>query len=412
MSALPAAPVFDVAAVRADFPCLDQRVHGKPLVYLDNAATLQMPSVVLEAVSHYHMHDRANIHRGVHELSQRATASYDATRAKIATFLGAKAPEECVYTKGTTESVNLVAWSWGLANLGPGDEVVITQMEHHSNIVPWQLVCERTGATLRYIPIDRRGALRLDVAREIIGERTKMVAVVHVSNALGTINPVRELADLAHAHGALLLVDGAQSSPHTPIDVVALDCDFFAFSGHKLGGPSGVGALWGRAHLLEAMPPWQGGGDMIAQVKLERSTYQPPPLRFEAGTPNIAGVIGLGAALDYLQALGMERIAAYEADLLKYATARLSVVDRVRPIGTAPHKASVYSFVVDGAHPTDVGVLLDSQGIAVRTGHHCAQPVMDFFDLSATARASFAFYNTRDEVDLLADALEKVIGWL
>ena len=412
MSALPIAPVFDVAAVRRDFPCLDQQVHGKPLVYLDNAATLQMPSVVLDAVSHYHMRDRANIHRGVHELSQRATASYDATRAKIAAFLGAQSAEECVYTKGTTESVNLVAWSWGLANLRPGDEVVITQMEHHSNIVPWQLVCERTGATLRYIPIDKRGALRMDVAREIIGERTKMVAAVHVSNALGTINPVRELADLAHAQGALMLVDGAQSSPHTPIDVVALDCDFFAFSGHKLGGPSGVGALWGRAHLLAAMPPWQGGGDMIAQVKLERSTYQPPPLRFEAGTPNIAGVIGLGAALDYLQAIGMDRIAAYEADLLKYATARLSVVDRVRPIGTAPLKASVYSFVVDGAHPTDVGVLLDSQGIAVRTGHHCAQPVMDFFDLSATARASFAFYNTRDEVDVLADALEKVIGWL
>ena len=412
MSALPIAPVFDVAAVRRDFPCLDQQVHGKPLVYLDNAATLQMPSVVLDAVSHYHMRDRANIHRGVHELSQRATASYDATRAKIAAFLGAQSAEECVYTKGTTESVNLVAWSWGLANLRPGDEVVITQMEHHSNIVPWQLVCERTGATLRYIPIDKRGALRMDVAREIIGERTKMVAAVHVSNALGTINPVRELADLAHAQGALMLVDGAQSSPHTPIDVVALDCDFFAFSGHKLGGPSGVGALWGRAHLLAAMPPWQGGGDMIAQVKLERSTYQPPPLRFEAGTPNIAGVIGLGAALDYLQAIGMARIAAYEADLLKYATARLSVVDRVRPIGTAPLKASVYSFVVDGAHPTDVGVLLDSQGIAVRTGHHCAQPVMDFFDLSATARASFAFYNTRDEVDVLADALEKVIGWL
>ncbi len=412
MSALPIAPVFDVAAIRRDFPCLDQQVHGKPLVYLDNAATLQMPSVVLDAVSHYHMRDRANIHRGVHELSQRATASYDATRAKIAAFLGAQSAEECVYTKGTTESVNLVAWSWGLANLRPGDEVVITQMEHHSNIVPWQLVCERTGAVLRYIPIDKRGALRMDVAREIIGERTKMVAAVHVSNALGTINPVRELADLAHAQGALMLVDGAQSSPHTPIDVVALDCDFFAFSGHKLGGPSGVGALWGRAHLLAAMPPWQGGGDMIAQVKLERSTYQPPPLRFEAGTPNIAGVIGLGAALDYLQSLGMDRIAAYEADLLKYATARLSVVDRVRPIGTAPLKASVYSFVVDGAHPTDVGVLLDSQGIAVRTGHHCAQPVMDFFDLSATARASFAFYNTRDEVDVLADALEKVIGWL
>jgi cysteine desulfurase/selenocysteine lyase len=412
MSALPIAPVFDVTAIRRDFPCLDQKVHGKPLVYLDNAATLQMPSVVLDAVSHYHTHDRANIHRGVHELSQRATASYDATRAKIAAFLGASSAEECVYTKGTTESVNLVAWSWGLANLSPGDEVVITQMEHHSNIVPWQLVCERTGATLRYIPIDKRGALRMDVAREIIGERTKMVTAVHVSNALGTVNPVRELADLAHAQGALMLVDGAQSSPHTPIDVVALDCDFFAFSGHKLGGPSGVGALWGRAHLLAAMPPWQGGGDMIAQVKLERSTYQPPPLRFEAGTPNIAGVIGLGAALDYLQAIGMERIAAYEADLLKYATARLSVVDRVRPIGTAPLKASVYSFVVDGAHPTDVGVLLDSQGIAVRTGHHCAQPVMDFFDLSATARASFAFYNTRDEVDVLADALEKVIGWL
>ena len=412
MTALPRTGLLDVAALRADFPCLDQQVHGKPLVYLDNAASSQTPQVVLDAVQGFYLRDRANVHRGVHELSQRATAAYDLTRSKIAAFLNASREEECIYVRGTTEAINLVASTWGPAHVGEGDEIVITQMEHHSNIVPWQLLCERTGATLRYIPIDTRGQLRMDVAAEIIGPRTKLVAAVHVSNALGTINPVHELVALAKAQGALVLLDGAQATPHMAVDVQALGCDFYAFSGHKVCGPTGIGALWGRYELLEAMPPYQGGGDMIADVRLDRTLYQPPPLRFEAGTPHIAGVIGLGAALDYLMGLGMDRIEAYEADLFAYATARLSVVDRIRPVGTAARKASVFSFLVDGAHPTDVGVLLDSQGVAVRTGHHCAQPVMDFFDVSATARASFAFYNTRDEVDAFADALEKVIPWL
>ncbi|MCB9681804.1 MAG: cysteine desulfurase [Alphaproteobacteria bacterium] len=414
MTAMPtdAPSPLDVEAIRADFPCLHQQVHGKPLVYLDNAASSQTPQAVLDALTHYYTHDRANVHRGVHELSQRASAAYDGARSRIQAFLNAEREEECVYVRGTTEAINLVAQSWGPANVGPGDEIVITQLEHHANIVPWQLLCQRTGATLRHIPIDAAGALRMDVAAEVIGPRCKLVAVAHVSNALGTINPVAEIVRLAHAQGALVLVDGAQATPHLPVDVQALGCDFYAFSGHKVCGPTGIGALWGRHHLLEAMPPWQGGGDMISEVRLDVSTYQPPPLRFEAGTHHIAGVIGLGAALDYLMDLGMDRIAAYEHDLFTYATARLATVERIRPVGTAAHKAGVFSFLVDGAHPTDVGTLLDSQGIAVRTGHHCAQPVMTFYGVSATARASFAFYNTRDEVDRFVEALHKVLSWL
>ncbi|MCB9664118.1 MAG: cysteine desulfurase [Alphaproteobacteria bacterium] len=403
---------LDVEAVRRDFPALHQEVHGKPLVYLDNAASSLTPTPVLEAIEGFYTRDRANVHRGIHELSQRATAAYDATREVVARFLHAARPEEVVHVRGTTEAINLVAATWGPAHLGPGDEVVITQSEHHANIVPWQLLCERTGATLRAIPIDATGQWILEEARRLIGPRTKLVACGHVSNALGTINPVAEVIALAKAQGALVLLDGAQGAPHLPIDVQALGADFYCFSAHKLCGPTGAGVLWGRYELLEAMPPYQAGGDMIEQVTLERSTFQAPPLRFEAGTPNIAGVIGLGAALTYLEELGRERIAAYEEELHQYAAARLAEVDRLIPVGTAPAKVPVFSFTVDGAHPTDVGYLLDSQGIAVRTGHHCAQPVMAAFGLSATARASLAFYNTRDEVDRLVEALHKVIGWL
>jgi cysteine desulfurase/selenocysteine lyase len=402
---------FDVEAIRADFPGLHQKVHGKPLVYLDNAATAQVPQVVIDALVRYHTFDRANVHRGVHELSQRATADYDATRADIARFLGVSDEREIVYTRGTTDGINLVAASWGRHNLREGDEVVVSAMEHHSNIVPWQLVCEETGAVLRVLPMNERGELELDKAAEIIGPKTRLVGIVHVSNALGTINPVDEIIALAKAQDALVLIDGAQAVPHMKVDVPALGCDFYTFSGHKICGPSGVGALWGRRELLDAMAPYQGGGDMIADVRFDRSLYQETPLKFEAGTPNIAGVIGLGAAIGYLEGIGMDAIGAYEAELLAYAHDKLDVIPGMRPIGTAARKASVYSFVVDGVHPTDVGMGLDQLGIAVRTGHHCAQPVMDFFDVSATARASFAFYNTREEIDALAEGLRKVLSW-
>jgi cysteine desulfurase/selenocysteine lyase len=403
---------FDVEAIRKDFPCLHQMVNGKPLIYLDNAATSQVPQVVVDALVNYHTRDRANIHRGVHELSQRASAAYDLTRGKVAGFLGVADETEVVLTRGTTDSLNLVAASYGGHFLKPGDEVVISAMEHHSNIVPWQLVCERTGAVLRVIGIDERGQLRMDEAERLIGPRTKIVSVVHVSNALGTINPVRQLAKMAHDVGAIMIADGAQATPHMPVDVTELGCDFYAFSGHKVCGPSGVGALWGRKHLLEAMPPYQGGGDMILDVRFDRTLYNEVPLKFEAGTPNIAGVIGLGAAIDYLQGIGMDRIEAYEAELFAYASEVLAQIPGMRCIGTAENKASVWSFLVDGTHPTDVGTLLDQFGVAVRTGHHCTQPVMDFFEVSATARASFAFYNTREEVDAFADALKKVLSWL
>lgn len=400
---------LDVQAIRADFPCLDQLVNGQPLVYLDNAATGQMSQAALDALVGYHTRDRANVHRGVHELSQRASADYDRTRGIIARFLGVPDEHEVIYTRGTTDSINIVAASWGRANLGPGDEVVITAMEHHSNIVPWQMVCKEKGATLKVIPIDERGELKMDEAAALIGPRTRLVGVVHVSNALGTINPVTEIVALAKAHGALVLVDGAQATPHMKVDVPSLGCDFYAFSGHKVFGPSGTGALWGRKAVLDAMEPYQGGGDMILDVRFDRSVYQETPLKFEAGTPNIAGVISLGAALEYLESLGMDRIAAYEAELLAYAHEVLDVIPGMRPIGTATHKAGVYSFMLGELHPTDVGTLLDQFGIAIRTGHHCAQPVMDFFNVSATARASFAFYNTRAEIDALAAGLRKVL---
>ncbi len=405
-------PSFDVAAIRKDFPGLHQQVNGKPLVYLDNAATSQICQASLDAIVRYHTLDRANVHRGVHELSQRATASYDAARGSIARFLHVPDEHEIVYTYGTTDGLNLIAHTWGRANLSEGDEIVITGMEHHSNIVPWQILCEQTGAVLRVIPFDERGQLKMDVARQIIGPRTKVLGVVHVSNALGTINPVSELAELAHAHGAVVVVDGAQATPHMVVDVPSLGVDFYVFSGHKVCGPSGVGALWARKELLEAMPPWRSGGDMISNVTFEATEYNVVPLKFEAGTPNIAGVIGLGAALEYMMGIGMHRIEAYEGELLAHAREVLAEIPGMRRIGDAERQASVYSFIVEGAHPTDIGTLIDQLGIAVRTGHHCAQPVMDFFGVSATARASFAFYNTHEEIDALAAGLRKVLSWL
>jgi len=401
-------PTLDVERLRKDFPILSRRVRGKPLIYLDNAATSQKPRAVIDAMSRFYGSENANIHRGVHYLSEQATVAYDAVRARVARFLNAASPGEIVFTRGTTEAINLVTQSWGRSALGPGDEILITGMEHHSNIVPWQLVAGQTGATVRAVPITDAGELDLEAFDRLLGDRTRVFAVVHVSNALGTVNPVRELVARARDRGVVTLVDGAQSAPHLPVDVQALGCDFYAFSGHKLFGPTGVGALYGRAALLERMPPWQGGGDMIETVTLERTTFAPPPARFEAGTPAIAEVIGLGAALEYVGSVGQAAIRAWEEELLTYASERFRELDGVRVIGTAREKASVLSFVVDGVHPHDVGAVLDDDGIAIRAGHHCAQPVMRRFGVPATARASFAFYNTRDEVDALVRAVGRV----
>lgn len=399
---------LDVEALRRDFPALHQTVHGKPLAYLDNAASAQTPTPVLEAILGFYRRDRSNVHRGVHELSQRATASYEQARIKVQRFLNAASHQEIVWTRGTTESINLVASAWGRKNVEAGDEVVISALEHHSNIVPWQMLCEETGATLRVIPMNQAGELQLDAYDKLLSERTKIVAVNHVSNALGTVNPVEEIIRKAHAVGALALIDGAQAVPHMQVDVRALDADFYAFSGHKLFGPTGIGVLYGKRELLEAMPPYQGGGDMIASVTFEKTTYNELPYKFEAGTPNIADGIGLGAAIDYVERIGLHAIAQYEAELLAYATEAVSVVKGVRLIGTAKRKASVLSFVLEGVHPHDIGTILDREGVAVRAGHHCAQPVMDFYGVAATTRASFAFYNTRAEIDQLAAALAKV----
>ncbi|HUP57244.1 MAG TPA: cysteine desulfurase [Bdellovibrionota bacterium] len=399
---------FDVAKVRSDFPILGIRVHGKPLVYLDNAATTQKPRAVIDAISNYYLTENANIHRGVHALSEIATRHYEGAREKVRAFLGARQTEEIVFVRGTTEAINLVAQTYGRANVRKGDEIVISAMEHHSNIVPWQMLCEQTGAVLKIAPITKTGELRMDELDSLITSRTKIVAVNHISNALGTINPVARIAELAHARGAIILVDGAQAAPHLKIDVRSLGCDFYAVSGHKLYGPTGVGALYGRKELLEKMPPWQGGGDMIRSVSFEKTSYNVLPYKFEAGTPDISGVIGLGAAIDYVSALGLEEIAAYEDHLLTYATEKLSKVPGVRLIGTAREKASVLSFEVEGIHPHDVGTILDQEGIAIRTGHHCAQPLMDFFGVPATVRASFSFYNTTDEADHLAAGIKRV----
>jgi cysteine desulfurase/selenocysteine lyase len=399
---------LEVERVREDFPILKELVHGKPLVYLDNAATSQKPRAVLEAMNRFYLHDCSNVHRGVHLLSERATRAYEGVRGKVRAFLNAAEDREIVFVRGTTEAVNLVAWSYGRAYVGRGDEVLITAMEHHSNIVPWQILCDEKGARLRVAPINDAGELLMDEFEKLLSPRTKIVSVAHVSNALGTVNPVGDIVRLAHRRDAVVLVDGAQAAPHLRVDVRALDCDFYAISGHKMFGPTGVGVLYGKAALLEAMPPYQGGGDMISSVSFEKTTYNTIPFKFEAGTPYIAGVIGLGAAIDYLEKLGFENVARHEHELLEYATERISRIPGVRLIGTAREKAAVLSFVMEGVHPHDIGTVLDREGVAIRTGHHCAQPVMNRFGVPATARASFSFYNTREDVDRLVEGLEKV----
>ncbi len=401
-------PAFDVGQVRQDFPALQQSVNGHPLVYLDNAATAQKPRAVIEAVSRYYEQDNANIHRGVHTLSLRATDAYERARDKVRAFLGAGRREEIVFVRGTTEGMNLIAQTFGRSRLKAGDEVVITTLEHHSNIVPWQMLCGQVGATLRVAPINDDGELVLDEFTALLGPRTKLVSVAHISNALGTILPLREIVAQCRARGIGVVVDGAQAAPHMPIDVAALDCDFYVVSGHKMFAPTGSGVVYGRYEWLQQLPPWQGGGEMIKSVTFEGTTYNDVPHKFEAGTPDIAAVVGLGAAVDYLTHIGMDAIAAYEQDLLDYATRRLSELPAVRLIGTAREKAAVLSFLVEGVHAHDVGTILDQQGIAVRTGHHCAQPVMDRFGVPATVRASLAFYNTRADVDTLVAGLEQV----
>jgi cysteine desulfurase/selenocysteine lyase len=405
----PATP-FDVERAREDFPILRSKVRGKRLVYLDNAATSQKPQSVIDAVARFYTSENANIHRGVHYLSERATVAYDEVRDKVTGFINAPSSRSVIFTRGTTEGINLVAQSYGRTFLKPGDEILITSMEHHSNIVPWQLLCQQTGAVLRAAGMNDRGELDLESFEAQLNERTRLVALVHVSNALGTINPIKRLIKMAHAIGAPVLIDGAQAVPHLAVDVQDLDCDFFVFSGHKVFGPTGVGVLYGRESLLERMPPYQGGGDMIASVTIEASTWAPLPAKFEAGTPMIAEVIGLGAALQYLSELGVQRLIPWEQQLLTYATERLSTIPGLRLIGTAARKASVLGFTLDGVHPHDIGTVLDDEGIAIRAGHHCAQPVMRHFGVPATARASFAFYNTLEEVDTLATTVARVRG--
>jgi cysteine desulfurase/selenocysteine lyase len=399
---------FDVQKIRGDFPALKQKVYGKPLVYLDNAATTQKPQAVIDALVAFYLHDCANIHRGVHLLSERATKAYEDSRTRIKRFIHAGDEKEIIFVRGATEGINLVAQSFARPRLQAGDEILISAFEHHSNIVPWQIICQERGARLRIVPMNPQGELRLEEYEALLNARTRLVAIAHVSNALGTINPVRRIIDLAHRRNIPVLVDGAQAVPHAKVDVAQLDCEFYTFSGHKMYGPTGVGVLYGKAQLLEEMPPYQGGGDMISSVTFEKTIYNRLPYKFEAGTPNIAGGIALGAAVDYLQEIGMERIAAYEHELLEYATAAFSRLPGVRMIGTARDKAGVISFVVEGVHPHDVGTILDQGGIAIRTGHHCAQPVMDFFHVPATARASLSFYNTREEIDALVAGIGKV----
>jgi len=393
---------------RADFPILGERVHDRPLVYLDNGATTQKPASVLDAEDAYYRHNNANVHRGVHLLSQRATDAFEAARARIARFINAQRPEEIVFVRGTTEAINLVAQSYARPHLKPGDEILISAMEHHSNIVPWQLVCEQTGAALKVVPIDDAGALDTDAYERLLNERTRLVAITHLANALGSINPVERIVVAAHAKGVPVLLDGAQAISHLPVDVRVIDCDFYAFSGHKVYGPTGIGALYARAALLEAMLPWQGGGDMIRSVTFEKTEYNAIPWKFEAGTPNIAGAIALGAALDYVDSIGMEVIAAHETDLLAYATDALGMIPGLRLIGTARDKASILSFVLDGVHAHDVGTILDHHGVAVRAGHHCAMPVMQRFGVPATVRASLALYNTHEDIDALIEGLGRV----
>jgi cysteine desulfurase/selenocysteine lyase len=402
------AAAWDVEAVRREFPILGETVHGKPLVYLDSAASAQKPRAVIDREREVYERAYANVHRGVHRLSQLATDAYERARETARRFVNAASTREVVFVRGTTEAVNLVAQSYGRRELGAGDEVLITGLEHHSNIVPWQMLCEERGAFLRVAPIDDRGVVDMAAFERLLSPRTRIVSVAHVSNALGTINPVRRMSALARSAGAVVMVDGAQAAPHVAIDVAEIGCDFYAFSGHKVYGPSGVGVLWGREALLEAMPPWQGGGDMIASVTFEKSTWNELPYKFEAGTPDIAGVVALGAALEWVEARGIAALAAHEADLLRHGTAVLQELPGLRLVGTAPEKASVLSFVLEGIHPHDAGTVLDYEGIAVRTGHHCAQPVMDRFGIPATTRASLAGFNTREELDTLARGIRKV----
>jgi len=410
MSAKPAVKTgaaYDVEAVRRDFPILATQVHGHPLVYLDNAASAQKPRAVIDAERDLYERYYSNIHRGVHQLSMLSTDAYEKARAKAQAFLGAPESREVIFVRSTTEAINLVAQTWGRRHVKAGDEVLISGLEHHSNIVPWQLLCEETGGVLKVAPLNEAGEIDLEAYETLLGPRTKIVSLAHVSNALGTINPIKKMTALAHRHGAVVLIDGAQGAPHLTLDVVDLGVDFYAFSGHKVYGPSGIGVLYGKAALLEAMPPWQGGGDMIASVTFEKTTYNVLPYKFEAGTPNIAGTIALGAALDYMTSLGVEAIAAHEHELLEYGTALLSAIPGLRLVGTARQKAGVLSFVLEGIHPHDIGTVLDYEGIAVRTGHHCAQPVMDRYGVPATARASLACFNTRADLDALAAGIRK-----
>lgn len=400
---------YDVEKIRNDFPILSRDVRGKRLVYLDNAATTQKPRQVIDRLVRYYTEENSNVHRGVHYLSELATTEYENARGVVQRFINASSEKEIVFTRGTTEGINLVMQTWGRTNVGAGDEILISAIEHHSNIVPWQMLAQEKGASVRVIPVNDEGELLIDEYERMLNPRVKIVAVGHASNALGTINPLRRIIDAAHANGSLVLVDGAQGAPHIPIDVRALGCDFYAFSGHKVYGPTGIGVLWGRESLLDAMPPWQGGGDMILSVSFEKTTYNALPYKFEAGTPNIEGVVGLAAALDYVSGIGLEAIAAHEHDLERYATKRLSEIEGIRFIGTAREKASVISFVLEGVHPHDIGTILDREGIAIRTGHHCAQPLMLRYNVPATGRASFGLYNTREEADALVAGLHKVI---
>jgi len=400
---------WDVEKIRKDFPVLSQTVNGKPLVYLDNGASSQVPQSVIDRTAKYLSEEHSNVHRGVHYLSQHATTAYEAAREKIKRFINAKEAKECIFVRGTTEGINLVAFSYGKKFFNAGDEILVSQMEHHSNIIPWQMAAEQHGARVRVIPMNDRGELIIDEYNNLLNEKTKMVAVAHVSNSLGTINPIKEMTATAHKFGVPVCVDAAQSVPHFPVDVQDLDCDFFAFSGHKMFGPTGSGVLYGKKEWLEKMPPYQTGGGMIRSVSFEGTTFAPLPDKFEAGTPAISAGIGLGAAVDYINSIDFSAAAAYEHELLEYASQRLADIPGVKIIGTAANKASVLSFTIEDIHPHDIGTILDQGGIAVRAGHHCAQPTMEFFDVPATARASFAFYNTREEVAKLADAIQKVI---
>ena len=403
-----AQPDFDVYKVRADFPILARKIHNKPLVYLDNAATTQKPQAVIDALIYYYTAQNSNIHRGVHTLSEEATASYEESRATVQRFLNAADTREIIFVRGATEGINLVAQTWGRANIRSGDEIVISAMEHHSNIVPWQILCEQQGANLRVAPVNDAGELLLDEFEKLLGPKTKLVAMSHVSNALGTVNPVRKIVEAARRVNARVLLDGAQAVPHMPVDVRAIDCDFYAFSGHKIYAPTGIGILYGKAELLEAMPPYQGGGDMISSVTFEKTLYNRLPYKFEAGTPHVSGAIGLGAALDYVNSVGLDRIARHEKQVLAYGTRRLLEIPGLRLVGTAKEKEGILSFVLEGIHPHDVGTILDQEGIAIRTGHHCAQPLMERFGVPATARASLALYNTVEEMDALVRGIEKV----